>query len=381
MMKAAAFCCVLSACGAKEDPAENEVVIEWRDGETTLLANGSNLVCSQDRLLMTIGGEVTTVREAVAIDVLVLVDGEVADVFPSVAIEDYVSNDVELSASFHEEYSPPPGDHSTQFCLEKRIDPLIMVSEPSSEGECLPLIEYDYDCSLFDDIDPSIRAERRPEANEYGWYKGPVTVSFVCEDAGSGIAECSDSVLLSEEGGAWEIEGTATDYADNTETMVSSPVRIDLTPPSITFTGAREYLVDETIVVSCSIRDDLSGVLEGLCSGTSVEAYMLDLGAYPVSASAVDLAGNEIQADAQYSVRATAGSVCNVVRRFVSDQGVLVSLCSKLRNAEAAFSVGDLELGESELAAFDEQVDAEEGLAVPAEHAGTLVRLSLGLRP
>lgn len=372
---------MLVACSAKENPSDNEVIIEWRDGEVSLIVSVSYVYCTEQRPRITAEGELTTQREPAAIDALVLLDGAVVEVLPAIAPEDYVLQGDELVAPLQLQYSPPIGEHSVQFCLEERADPAVVESELSSESVCLILREYSTQCELEDEVHPSISAQQRPDPNEYGWYQGPVTVSFVCEDAESGVAECPDPVLVSGEWAAWELDAVASDYAGNDTTIVAGPVRIDLTPPTITFVGAREYLVDESIVVTCNIRDDLSGVLESVCSGISTEAYMLDLGTYPVSATAVDLAGNEIQGTAEYSVRATARSVCNVVRRFVSEQTVLVSLCSRLVNAEAAFGAGDAVTGNAELAAFHEQVDNEQDLAVPATHAGTLVRLSLGLRP
>jgi hypothetical protein len=71
-----------------------------------------------------------------------------------------------------------------------------------------------------------------PAANGAGWNRSDVQVGFTCSDAGSGIASCPPSRLVSTEGQGQIVSGTATDKSGNTATAQVT-LNIDKTAPTI----------------------------------------------------------------------------------------------------------------------------------------------------
>lgn len=119
---------------------------------------------------------------------------------------------------------------------------------------------------------PTIVAGRTPAANGNGWNNSPVTVSFTCSDALSGIAGCTPEHTLAADGAGQQVSGTATDVAGNTASVDVTGVNIDTEPPSISGApttdpnGAGWYNGDVTVKWTCA--DKLSGVAH--CPGDSV---------------------------------------------------------------------------------------------------------------
>ena len=85
---------------------------------------------------------------------------------------------------------------------------------------------------------PSISASQSPAAVN-GWNKSDVTVSFDCGDTGSGIASCTPDQVVSTDGKAQAVTGTATDTAGNTA-GATHIVNLDKTAPTISAAADRE---------------------------------------------------------------------------------------------------------------------------------------------
>lgn len=115
----------------------------------------------------------------------------------------------------------------------------------------------------LDKTPPVITASAFPPANAANWNNTPVTVSFVCSDATSGIVNCPQSQIVSADGANQVISGTATDVAGNTA-KASVTVNLDQAPPTITATvspapnAAGWNNTNPTVSFTCS--DSLSGV-------------------------------------------------------------------------------------------------------------------------
>lgn len=145
----------------------------------------------------------------------------------------------------------------------------------------------------IDKTPPTISGAAAVLANHNGWYNTPVTIKWACADAMSGIAQCPVDSVIASEGAGQTAHGTATDAAGNSASADSSPVNIDLTPPTITGTTDRApnangwYNADVTVTWACS--DVLSG-LAGTCpASTLITGEGDNLSA---SASVRDQAGN-----------------------------------------------------------------------------------------
>ena len=83
----------------------------------------------------------------------------------------------------------------------------------------------------YDSTPPIIEPTRNPLANANGWNNSTVTVSFSCNDATSGVAQCPLSANLTKEGFNQTVHGTVVDKADNSASITVRNINIDLTPP------------------------------------------------------------------------------------------------------------------------------------------------------
>jgi len=137
---------------------------------------------------------------------------------------------------------------------------------------------------------PTIGGARTP-ANANGWNNGPVTVSFSCADALSGLDTCAPSQTVSAEGAAQSATGTAKDKAGNTATATVSGINIDLTPPELTVqrvpTPNANGWNNATVAVAFSCLDRLSGLAD--CP----DVFFIGEGAdQSVTGTSTDKAGN-----------------------------------------------------------------------------------------
>jgi hypothetical protein len=136
-----------------------------------------------------------------------------------------------------------------------------------------------------------------------GWYVGPVTVHFTCDDALSGVATCPDNVILTDNG-ANSAGGTVTDKAGNTATTTMSGINIDKELPTITdltVADGKIYTLGAVPAATCTASDSFSG-LAGTCTVTVTGGTANGVGTFTYTATATDKAGNRITATGTYKV-------------------------------------------------------------------------------
>ncbi len=96
----------------------------------------------------------------------------------------------------------------------------------------------------IDRVVPTITAEADRAPNADGWYRDPVTVSFTCADARSGIAACTAPITIAEAQDA-TAAGTATDKADNQASAALPNLRVDRSDPSAAVTSSGLVLLSK----------------------------------------------------------------------------------------------------------------------------------------
>lgn len=149
---------------------------------------------------------------------------------------------------------------------------------------------------LVDKSAPGIVPSLAPAPNAAGWNNSDVSVGFTCSDALSGTAFCSPVQLLTNEGAAQAVVGTATDNAGNTA-QATAFVSIDKTPPTIQVAADRVpnangwYKADVTVSFTCG--DMLAGIASCPAAVTLHEGK-----AQSVNGAARDAAGNSASASA-----------------------------------------------------------------------------------
>ena len=135
-----------------------------------------------------------------------------------------------------------------------------------------------------------------------GWYNGPVTVTFTCSDALSGVATCPDPVILTTNG-ANTANGTVTDKAGNTATATVSGINIDQERPTLTTADVNvqggTYTVGAVPTATCTATDSFSGIAS--CTVT-VTPTANGVGTFTYTAKATDNAGNTSTVSGSFSV-------------------------------------------------------------------------------
>lgn len=231
--------------------------------------------------------------------------------------------------------------------------------------------------TVQDTTGPAITGSRTPEANVNGWNNTDVTVSFECEDSGSGVASCSPDTTLTEEGAGQSVTGTAVDNAGNSSEATVGGVNIDKTAPNLSFSGnAGSYTLDQTVRIACAIADPLSGIADVDCPAVNAPAASIGVGTHTLTATAVDNAGNIATVTTTFQIAMTHDALCALAEQFSDNPGIANSLCSKLEAAEAAAARGQQQAAANMLNAFKNAVAAQSGKALTAEEAATLTEFA-----
>jgi FIMAH domain-containing protein len=243
----------------------------------------------------------------------------------------------------------------------------------------------------IDSIPPTIGGAVDRPANARGWYNRAVTASFTYRDpvpiglqvnevSGIDPAASTPAVTLSAEGANQLITGMATDRASNQNSFFISGINLDMTNPTVTYSGnLRVYAVDQFINITCGASDSLSGVFSNTCRDVTGDAYNFPLGINSFSAVAVDNADNLGSGSVSFTVEVTIGSLSNLARRFVTNAGVANSLTQKLKSAGDAAARGDLNGKAHHIDVFVHELDNQTPRFITPANAAILVRLARAL--
>ena len=243
----------------------------------------------------------------------------------------------------------------------------------------------------IDKTPPTIGGAIDRPANAHGWYNRAVTASFTYKDpvqsplkvdevSGIDPAASTPAVTLSAEGANQVITGVATDRASNQNSFTIGGINIDMTNPTVTYSGnLRVYAVDQFINITCRASDTLSGVFSNTCRDVIGDAYNFPLGINSFSAIAVDNADNLGSGSVSFTVEVTIESLSNLARRFVTNAGVANSLTQKLKAAGDAAARGDLNGKAHHIDVFVHELDNQTPRFITPANAAILVRLARAL--
>ena len=157
---------------------------------------------------------------------------------------------------------------------------------------------------------PAISVSLQPPPNSAGWNHGPVTATFACSDADSGIASCPGPVTIATAGLAQPVSGEAVDKAGN-RAVATALVNIDVDPPDLITTTSPAPIngwFRGDVAMSFTCTDLLSGVdscpasvlVGGEGAGISVPATAFDRAgnATPAGTIAIDRTAPSVTLDA-----------------------------------------------------------------------------------
>jgi hypothetical protein len=147
-----------------------------------------------------------------------------------------------------------------------------------------------------------------PNAN--GWHNAPVTVTWSCTDALSGVATCPDAHTFTQDGANQYVSGTASDISGNERSVTVAGINLDQTPPTIAASlDPAPNLAgwnNSAVTVHFTCTDATSGITPGTCPADQVVTAE---GVTTVSGSVTDLAGNSATTSVTISVDTIAPAI------------------------------------------------------------------------
>jgi hypothetical protein len=153
------------------------------------------------------------------------------------------------------------------------------------ENALSPVLVMDYD-----PVGPVITTS--PAIGSIGWTGQPVTVSFTCTDAVTGVRYCPPPVTL---GQGQTATVTAIDGVSNPTWLTIGPLPVDQTPPLVLVPGEqRAYRRDETLRLGCEVLDGESGLVWQVnqCPVWGTPASALEVGDHEFWVAGTDAVGN-----------------------------------------------------------------------------------------
>ncbi|HTM04363.1 MAG TPA: hypothetical protein VL173_12710, partial [Vicinamibacterales bacterium] len=202
----------------------------------------------------------------------------------------------------------------------------------------------------------------------------------------SGLNTTTAQQALSLSGdGTHVVSCTAVDALNNSGaaagSMNSATVTIDATAPTISYSShPATYDLGQTIAITCTADDVLSGLASSTCQDISGSASSFGLGLHTFNATAQDKAGNTNSASTQFTVVDSYDGLIALVNLYETKPGVAATMVSTLRSAQASADAGNASAANNQLNAFINQVQAQVGKSLTAEQAATLIRLTNALK-
>jgi hypothetical protein len=168
---------------------------------------------------------------------------------------------------------------------------------------------------------PTITLQSRtPSPNANGWNNVAVTITWKCEDNGSGPTAPTVSQTVASEGTNQSAAGTCVDQAGNTASDTRSAISIDTSSPTMTYAShPASYTVDQVVAITCTAADQphLSGLASTTCQSVNRPAYTFNVGSNTLSATATDKAGNTGSGSTAFTVVVDGASLNSLIDQFL----------------------------------------------------------------
>lgn len=221
-----------------------------------------------------------------------------------------------------------------------------------------------------DNTAPVITSSVSGTQGQNGWYTSNVSVSWSVTDAESPVTSpacASTSVTADTQGTVANCSATSAGGTSS----ASISIQRDATAPSVSFSGAPTYQVNDVVNIDCTATDATSGIATSNCPDISGPAYSLGVGSHSVSGTATDNAGNSASASTTFTVEVSVAGVAALIAQWVSNPGVAKSLVAKLESIGEAS--GNSKAGK--IGAFTNAVEAQRGKTISSAHADALIAM------
>jgi protocatechuate 3,4-dioxygenase beta subunit len=164
----------------------------------------------------------------------------------------------------------------------------------------------------IDKTAPTISYTIAPTANANGWEKSNVTVTFTCTDSLSGIQTCPSPVVLSTDGANQTVTATTIDKAGNSTSVTTTPINLDKTAPTITYTASPAPNANGWNNSNVTIAFTCGDILSGVATCSSPVTLTTEGANQTVTGTATDKAGNTSTVTATVNIDKTASTTSNV---------------------------------------------------------------------
>jgi hypothetical protein len=313
------------------------------------------------------------------------IDNKAPDVTCSQLDSNWHANDVSVDCSASDDGSGLANANDAQFSLTTSVQNGTENDAATTDnrnvcdavGNCVTVGPFGP--AKVDKKGPAISGAPASSPDANNWYNAPVTIHWTCVDAGSGVAHCPADQSIGTEGTNQTVDGTATDNVDNSTAATSSPaVNIDRTAPTLSYNGNQgSYTVDQTVNITCTASDNLSGVASTTCRDITGPAYSFALGTNSFSATATDNAGNVGDGSVSFTVGVTPGSLCSLTEQFVGNSRTATPLCVLLSRIQSAQAMHNSQMKASLINAYIVLVNTHRGLS--NQQQAILIRLAKSL--
>jgi hypothetical protein len=231
---------------------------------------------------------------------------------------------------------------------------------------------------------PSITAAATSNGQPYtsgSWTNHDVVVTVTCTSAATPTT-VTPAQTVSTEGANQSVSGTCTDAAGGTAAAGLSGINIDKTAPVVTYSShPATYGVADTVNITCSATDALSGVATTTCVTINAPAFGFTLGANTVSATATDLAGNTGSGSTQFTVVVTGAGICQLVTAWGTDPRLARGACELLSYADRAVAGGNPQEAAALLTFLQHAAARDSGRAITADQSALFQRLTAAMMP
>ena len=242
-----------------------------------------------------------------------------------------------------------------------------------------------------DTTPPETTATADSLPNSFDWYRVTVSVTLSATDDisgavlteynldGAGWTTYSAPISISTDANH-TLQFRSTDRALNVETAQSMTIKLDTTSPVVTYSGnAGTYRILDTLNITCTATDNLSGVRTNSCANITGPAYAFVPGINSFSASAEDYAGNASSQSIGFTLKVTTTDLCTLSKRFASNARTGNDLCVPLQIVDLADTTRNPSLHQRSIETYRLLIRTQRGTGLTAQEADTLIRMTQGL--